>query len=472
MTEANTNKVFPSVSAALDHIPDGASIAIGGFGVPQGWPSSLVLGLRDKGTKNLTIICNALGFGPHSPHVLTENHQISKLIATSGALPVRKMAIEEQIAAGEVEFETVPQGTLVERLRAGAAGIPAFYLSTGLGTRVAEGKEHREFDGHQFILERALQPDYAFVRAHKADNLGNLVFRGGARNFNPIWAQSARITIAEVDEVVDAGQLDPECVVVPNIFVDRVVVSEVPRSEILALLEELGRDPFAAHPIALEAGLSRELMALRVAKEIQALRARYVNLGFGLPTLVSNYLFGTDIVLQSQNGVLGYGPFPSEGQEDWDVYNAGGQPVTVLPGAAFFHSGDSFTMIRGGRIDVGVLGTFEVSETGDLANWWGPHMRAGSIGGAMDVAMGCKKLIVILEHVTKEGQPKIKRRCDLPVTARGCVNTIVTNLAVIDVTSDGLRLREMAPGVSVEEIQNRTAARLLVPETVPEMEFT
>ena len=208
------------------------------------------------------------------------------------------------------------------------------------------------------------------------------------------------------------------------------------------------------------AGLPRELIAMRVAKELRD--GMTVNLGIGLPTLVSNFLpEGVNITLHGENGILGYGGIAPDDEWDQDQINAGGQPVTLNPGASFFSSADSFAMIRGGHLDVTVLGGLQVSAKGDLANWAVPGRPGGAIGGAMDLAAGAKRVIVAMEHVTREGEPRILEECTYPITARRCVNMIVTNLAVIEVTLAGLVLREVAPGVGVNDVQHATAARLL-----------
>lgn len=209
-------------------------------------------------------------------------------------------------------------------------------------------------------------------------------------------------------------------------------------------------------------------IAKRIAKEIK--NGYYVNLGIGIPTLVANYIpEGMSVVLQSENGLLGMGPFPFEGEENPDLINAGKQTITTVPGSAFFDSAMSFGMIRSRKVDLTILGAMEVSDNGDIANWKIPGKMVKGMGGAMDLVASAKNIIVAMQHVNKAGESKLLSRCELPLTGVGCVKKIVTELAVLDVTPQGFRLLERAPGVSVEQIKNATQGRLVIEGDIPEM---
>lgn len=216
--------------------------------------------------------------------------------------------------------------------------------------------------------------------------------------------------------------------------------------------------------------LDKNGIAQRIAKEVKD--GYYVNLGIGIPTLVANFVRDDiQVEFQSENGILGMGPFPIEGEEDADLINAGKQTITALPGASFFDSALSFSMIRGQHVDLTILGAMEVADNGDIANWKIPGKMVKGMGGAMDLVASAENIIVAMMHTNKAGQSKLLKQCTLPLTGVGCVRKIVTNLAVLEVTEDGFLLQERAPGVSVDEIRKATLGRLVVPEEVPEMQL-
>jgi len=444
------DKVIASPEQALADISDGATVAIGGFSVGHRFALSLIVALRDKGTRDLCVVCNSLGAaGELRGQILAENRQVRKLIAAFSVRPGMPAASDQQIRAGEMEVELVPQGTLVERCRAGGADIPAFFSAACTGTEIAAGKESRVIDGRTFVLETAIKVDYALLRAWRADRAGNVQFRGGSQNLNPAFAKAARIAIVEVDEIVEVGQIPPELINLPGIFISRVVKTTRPfdARQTPQSAKRPADQPrlYNGKPALTRAGIAKRAAA--IVRE-----GSYVNLGVGIPTLVSNFLEGRDVVLHAENGVLGYGRIVSGENIDPDMYNAGGQYVDLMPGASFFDSVTSFEMARGGRIDTVILGAYEVDGDGGVANWTTEDARIGGIGGAMDLVSGGSELIIVMEHCDSKGRPKLRQQCRFPLTGRRCVDWVVTDLALLKWQGEGFVLHEVAPGFTADEV--------------------
>jgi 3-oxoacid CoA-transferase len=374
--------------------------------------------------------------------------------------------------SGELEVELIPQGTLAERIRAGGAGIPAFFTPAGVGTEVAIGKEVEEFEGKKYLKESWLKADFSIIKAWKGDTSGNLIFRGTARNFSPMMAAAGKICIAEVEELVEVGELNPNEIHVPGIYVQRIFEGKNYEKRIE---QRTVSKPIIENAIQNEPqkgfGLDKNQIARRIAQELKD--GYYVNLGIGIPTLVANYIpIGINVVLQSENGLLGIGPFPTEENVDADFINAGKQTVTLLAGSSLFSSAESFAMIRGEHVDLTVLGAMEVSENGDIANWKIPGKMVKGMGGAMDLVASAKNIIVAMQHVSKDGKSKLLKNCTLPLTGINCVKKIVTELAVLEVLPEGgFKLLELAPNVTIEDVKAATEGKLIIEGQIPTMHF-
>ena len=443
------DKVVNSPQEAVADIRNGASIAIAGFSVDHGFASSLIIALKEQGTNDLCIVCNSLGSpGQLRPQILVENRQVSRLIASFSARPGVPTDAERQIAAGEVNLELVPQGTLVERLRAGGAGIAAFYTQAGLDTDIAHGKEIRVFNGKRYVMEEGMTVDYAFLSARRADRAGNLEFRGGTQSFNPSFAKAARVSIAEVDEIVEIGEIPPERVGLAGIFVSRVVKRVHQPAPPGDRKKRRGDDTFKSYNG--KPAMARMDIARRAALLLDD--HSYVNLGVGIPTLIANHIGDKDVTLHAENGIMGYGPLAQDAPLDRDHFNASGEFVGLVPGASFFDSVTSFEIARSGRLAAVVLGAYQVDEHGNLANWSTPNMVGGGIGGAMDLIASTSRLIILMEHTDGKGSPKLVRQCTFPLTALHRVDTVVTDLALLRRVNGVFRLEEIARGFTVDEV--------------------
>ncbi|MEL7184893.1 MAG: 3-oxoacid CoA-transferase [Pseudomonadota bacterium] len=441
-------KSVPQISPAeaVAHVKSGDTILVGGFGM-TGHPVNLMHALAETGVDGLTYIGNNVGEPGLGGGRLLRNGQLRRAIGsffTSNREAVQA-ALEKRIDA-----QLMPQGTLAEALRAGGAGIGGFYTPTSVGTPLAKASETREIDGKVMVFVKSLRGNVAFVRAWKADTAGNLQYRMTESNFNNAAATAADIVIAEVEHIVPVGELKPEHIHTQCCFVDYLVQASVD--------EELLGTSASISASEKKADVQRENMAKAALSEI--FPGDIVNLGIGIPTLVADFIGPDDgIILHSENGLLGVGPEPeSGGAMDYPV-NAGKIPVTALPGASYFDSATSFGMIRGGHVDVAIMGGLQVDEHGNFANWAVPGKPLLGVGGAMDLASGANKLIVTMTHCARDGTPKVVASCNLPLTASNVVDILITDLAVFRFENGEMVLDRLMPGASLDDVAANTPAK-------------
>jgi 3-oxoacid CoA-transferase len=435
-----------SLKDAVAKVRTGDTLLVGGFGM-TGNPVHLLHALAETDARGLTYVANNVSEPGLGGGRLLRNGQLRKAIGSFFTSNPEAVAASQE---GRLEVELMPQGTLAEALRAGGAGIGGFFTPTAAGTLLAEKAETKVIDGVEHVFVPGLRGQVAFVRAWVADTAGNLVYRMTEQNFNKAMATAADLVIAEVEKIVPVGELDPDQIHTPGSYVDYLV-------EAHTTLEDLGTSASVASSDK-KVDEVRMNMARRALAELA--RGDVVNLGIGIPTLVADLITPEDgIILHSENGMLGVGPEPTEGGAlDYPV-NAGKIPVTALPGSCYFDSSDSFAMIRGGHVDVAIMGGLQVDERANLANWAVPGKPLLGVGGAMDLASGAKRLIITMTHTNRDGSAKIVPECELPLTARNVVDVVITELAVFCFESGELTLTELMPGATLEQVRAATTAK-------------
>ena len=438
-----------SVKEAALKIKSGDVVVVGGFGM-TGTPIHLLDAIAETDVKNLTMISNNVGEPGMGGGRMLRNGQLKKAI---GSFFTTNPEVVEAFQSGVLEVELLPQGNLAEAIRAGGAGLGGFLTPTGVGTQFSEGCDKYVSDGKEYVVQPALRADVALIRAWQADLAGNLVYRMTENNFNQAAATAGKIVIAESEHIVPIGELNPNHVHTPGCFVDYLVQAHT-------TLEELGSSASVAGSLK-KVDEFRMRMAKSALEELRP--GDVVNLGIGIPTLVADFITPElGITVHSENGMLGVGPEPeSGGAMDYPV-NAGKIPVTALPGSSYFDSASSFAMIRGGHLDVAILGGLQVDEQGNLSNWAVPGKPLLGLGGAMDLASGAKRLIVTMTHTSRDGLSKVVKECTLPLTAINAVTVLVTELAKFRFIDGQLTLVEVMPGVTLKEVEEKTEANFVV----------
>ena len=481
-----SSKFVPNATLALRGVVrPGMKLSVGGFGL-GGLPETLLNEISkhdeawDLTIASLTASVDGFGLGK-----LFEGGKVKRMIASYVG---ENKNFEKMYFSGKLEVELTPQGTIAARMYAAGAGIPAFFSPAGCGTIYSEGgipikynesgeveiesppRVVQEFNGHKYVMEEAYHADLALVKAKVADTRGNLIFHGTSRNANPDCAMSGKITIVEAEEIVEAGALDPDAIHLSGVYVDAVIPAADNEKRIERLRE---RSDDESEPV-ITGGRGRILR--RAAKEFK--NGMYTNLGIGLPTMASNYIpDDVHIELHAENGMMGIDKYPRVGQASPDWINAGKETITCIRGGSAFSSSDSFNMVRGGHLDLTMLGALQVSANGDLASWIIPGKLLKGMGGAMDLVCAPEtKVIVTMDHCAKDGSPKLLQECTLPLTGKGVIDRIITDMGVFDIDKNNthggaMMLVEIAPGITVDDVRAATGAKFdTVPEPIPLMD--
>lgn len=468
---------YKSADEAVRHIKPNSTILAGGFGL-CGVPFSVIKAMhRRPDLTGLTMVSNNAGTDKHGIGILLNNRQVKRMV--SSYVGENKL-FEQLYNSGELELDITPQGTLAEKIRSGGYGIPVFATPTGVGTLREHGGFVIKYDskgnpdivseprqvyydskGKKYIMEDTIKGDVAIIKAWKADKLGNLVYKKTARNFNEDMARAAKFVIAEVEEIVEEGELEPDNIHTPCIHV-HAIIKTTETDKPIEKITNKGNMEVSPEQLKDPKYRTRIKIAKRAAQEISD--GSYINLGIGIPTWVPMFVpENYNVFLQGENGALGLSGFPEAGEEDPDLIDPAKCTVTVRKGASFFSSSDSFGMIRGGHLDWTLLGGMEVSKNGDLANWIIPRKLVKGMGGAMDLVGSGSKVMAVMEHTSKGDKPKILDKCSLPLTGERCVSKIITELAVFKVEEQvGLILTDLAEETDIDTVKKLTGSKFEV----------
>ena len=472
----STNKIFPDAKSALSDVKSGSLMITGGFGICGICENSLNE-LQRKGITDLTFATNTCGMADYGPGMLSEDNQVKKYMMCYAG---ENKAVESLYLKGEIELEFIPQGSLVERMRAAYAGIPAWYTATAMGTWIQEGgfpsrlgahpvtlppRETKEFGGRSYVMEEAIYGDVVMTRAYIGDKHGNLRMRKTARNFNQDIAGAGSVTVAEVEYIVD--ELPPDQIHVCGNRVDRVFKGRKFEKRCERVRVDTGEGVHL--PFAKGKADKRLRIVQRTLQEVKD--GMYINLGIGIPSITAALALESPskypVDFQCENGIVGMGPYPKPGNVDPDLVNASKESITDIPGTSYSSSAETFGMIRGGHLHTTILGALQVDSQGNIANWIIPGVLVKGMGGAMDLCAGGGDVIVCMEHCSSQGELKVLDKCTLPFTAKGVIKKLITDMAVFEWGERGeMVLTELAPGVTLEELRECTTARFVVAQDI------